>query len=139
MGDGPHDEHEGGDDGAFGFGEGFEGVAAVELKEREEIKEVDPCAEFGDGGEDGSAGGEVNSPGSERCAIAPERTSETDAGFFMRTGGILFEANERAEAGNEHGCGGANAVAGQHPDMAHFVDVNGEDNAEGEFPSPAAQ
>lgn len=138
VGGDPHDEHEGGDGGAFPLGESAEGVAAIKLQDGQEIEEVHPCAEFGDGGKDRRVGGEVNAPGDERGDETPDRSGETDAGIFVRAGGVLFEADECAEAGDEHRCGGANAKAAEHPDVAHFVDVNGEDNSEGEFPAPDA-
>lgn len=138
VGGDPHDEHERGDEGAFLLGEGAEGVAAVELEDGEEVEEVHPGAEAGDRREDGRAGAKKDEPGSDGGAESPDGAGETHAGVFVRTGGVLFHADEGAEAGDEHGGGGGYAIAAKHPDVAHFVNVNGEDNAEGEFPSPDA-
>ena len=136
VGGDPHDEHETGDGGTFPFREGAEGMAAVELENREEIEEVDPSAELGNGGADGSAGGVIDTPGSERSTESPDGAGEADFSVFMRTGRVLLEANECAEARDEHGSSGADAVAAKHPDVAHFVNVDGEDNSERKFPTP---
>lgn len=111
-------------------------MAAVQLPDRNQIEEIDDGAPLRDGGIDIVAGGEVNDVGSGGGEESPNWSGQADAGVFVRAGRILLLANESAEAGNEHGRRGANAVTAELIDVAHLVDINRDDEAEREFPAP---
>src|SRR6188768_3302198 len=91
---------------------------------------------MGNRGKNLCTGREVNEIRGDRGAPSPDRTGQAHASTFMRAGWILFEADERAEAWNEHRRGGTNAVTPKHPDMAHLMDIDRQDHPHRKFPAP---
>ena len=136
AGDEPCGEDGGGDDPALGGGERAKGVRAVELPDGDEVEEIDDRADLRDRGEHRRTQRARKREGRDRRAEAPDRPGEADEGFLAGRGQVLAQTDERAETGNEHGRGAADAESPQHGDVPHFVDVNREHQAPRELPAP---
>ena len=121
---------------ALGTRQRPQAAPAVELPHGQEVEQVQPGGELRHRRHHRAARGQEDRISEERCAQAPDRSGQADAGVLGRGLHGLAEADEGAEAGHEHGSGGGDPEAAQRGHVPHLVDVHREHDAEREAPAP---
>lgn len=124
-------------DETLGPAEGMESPAPVQLPKGDEVEEVEEGAHMGDGGKDIDLEDEIGDEGGDRRAQAPPGSGQSHPGVLDGVLEFLLDPDEGSDEGDEERRRGLDAVVFQGGHVAHFVDVDGKDETQGEGPSPA--